>query len=207
MRFVVGWFALSVLWVGMGNIDASAGEFNPILKIGDAGPAWADLVGVDDKRHSLDELKDAQLVVVAFTCLSCPVATDYEGRIVALARRFKDQKVAFVAINVNTIEADNLPHMKERAASHDWPFPFLFDPTQKIAKDYGATFTPEFYVLDRERRVAYMGGLDDNSSAEVATKHYLSQAIEALLAGKKPELAETAAIGCQIRYERRRRAK
>ncbi|MBS0211481.1 MAG: thioredoxin family protein [Planctomycetes bacterium] len=188
-------------------VSAQAGEFNPMLKLGDAAPEWKDLIGVDDRRHALADLKDKRLVVLVFTCLSCPVATDYEDRIIALARKFASEKVAFVAVNVNKIEEDSLSRMKERAASHDWPFDFLFDSTQQIAKDYGATFTPEFFVLNAERRIVYMGGLDDNSNAAVASKHYLGDALTALLADHKPQPAETAAIGCQIRYERRRRSR
>ena len=181
-----------------------AGEFNSVLNIGDDARAWKELPGTDGKPHSLDDLKESKLVVVVFTCNSCPIATDYEDRIIELADKFK-KEVAFVAINVNRIPDDSLPKMKERAESKKFPFPYLFDESQKIAKDYGAKYTPEFFVLDSERKIAYMGGLDDSSIADkVKTKH-LEPALEAILKGEKPATAETNAIGCRVRYAREKR--
>src|SRR5262245_12997147 len=87
-----------------------AGEYNTEHNIGDAAPAWKDLPGTDGKQHSLDDLKDKKLVVVVFTCNSCPVATDYQDRIIDFAKRHADQ-VAVVAINVNKVPEDSLPKM------------------------------------------------------------------------------------------------
>jgi len=185
----------------------SAGEYNQVLSIGDKAPAWTDLPGVDGKKHSLADLKDKDVVVVVFTCNSCPVAEDYENRIIEFATKHAgpEDKVALVAINVNTIEADRLPKMKERAEKKKFPFPYLYDETQAIGRQYGATFTPEFFVLNKAREVVYMGGMDDSSNAEKVTKHYLTPAVEAALAGSRPEVTETVAIGCRVRYARRRR--
>ena len=183
-----------------------AGEYNTELKIGDAAPAWKNLPGTDGKQHSLDDLKDKKLVVVVFTCNSCPVAADYQDRIIEFAKRHVDQ-VAVVAINVNKIPEDSLPKMKELAEKKKFPFPYLFDETQQIAKDYGALFTPEFFVLGPERKIAYMGGMDDNSSAAAVKTKYLEAAVEALLAGKTPAVQESLAQGCRIRYARERRAR
>jgi peroxiredoxin len=178
-----------------------AGEFNSVLKPGDDAPAWVELPGVDDKKHSLADLKDKPVVVVAFTCNSCPVAELYEDRIVALAKKYSG-KIALVAINVNRIEQDRLPKMKERAREKGFEFPYLYDETQKIAKRYGATYTPEFFVLDRERKIAYMGAMDDKSPPAQPTERFLEQAVEAVLKGQKPSKAETLARGCRVRYAR-----
>ena len=187
---------------------ATAGEYNEALDIGDRAPAWKDLPGVDGKKHSLADL-DAELVVVVFTCNSCPIATDYEDRILAIAKKYASDggKVALAAINVNRIDEDSLPKMKERAEQKGFPFPYLFDESQQIAKAYGAAFTPEFFLLDKDRRVVYMGGMDDNSNPSLVKTRFLEQAIEAALAGEKPEVKETVAIGCRIRYARERKAK
>jgi peroxiredoxin len=193
-------FALACLFAA----SAFAGEFNPVLNIGAKAPEWRDLPGTDGKKHSLTDLKDTPVVVVVFTCNSCPVATDYEDRIIATAKKYAG-KAAVVAINVNTIDEDSLPEMKKRAEAKAFPFAYLFDETQQIARDYGATFTPEFFVLDAQRRVTFMGGMDDNSNAAVATVNYLDPAIEAALKGASPTKAETTAIGCMIRYARQRR--
>lgn len=188
---------------------AIAGDYNPVLSIGDKAPAWSNLPGIDGKKHSLADLKDKEVVVLCFTCNSCDVATEYEDRIIAFAKQHAGptSKVAFVAVNVNKIPADNLAAMKKRAEAKKFPFAYLFDESQKIAKDYGATFTPEFFVLDKNRKIAYMGGFDDNSSAKQAKKPFLEAALTAVLKGDKPATAETVAIGCMIRYERERRKK
>ena len=203
-RTVAGIVIVAALWSGG---RALAGEFNETLSPGDAAPAWENLPGVDGQRHSLADL-DAEVVVVVFTCNSCPVAADYEDRIIAMAKKYggADGKAAFVAINVNRIPEDSLPKMKERAEQRGFPFPYLFDESQNIAKAYGAAFTPEFFVLDKNRRVAYMGGMDDSSDPKRVKTHYLEPAIQAVLAGEKPETAETVARGCRIRYVSKRRS-
>ena len=86
---------------------AGAGKFNKKLSIGDKAPTWANLEGTDGKKHSLADLKDRDVVVVVFTCNTCPVATDYEDRIIAFAK--DNPKVAVVAVNVNTVKGDQLP--------------------------------------------------------------------------------------------------
>ena len=192
------------LLVGLNPLPA--GQFNETLSIGDAAPAWVDLPGVDDKKHSLADLKDKPLVVVVFICNSCDVSTDYEERINAFTKKHAES-VAVVAINVNVIPADRLPKMVERAKEKKYLFPYLHDETQKIGKAYGAAFTPEFFVLNKDRKIAYMGGLDDNSSADLVKHHYLEDAVTALLKGEKPAQAETTSIGCRIRYVSDRRKK
>ncbi|MGD9645571.1 MAG: thioredoxin family protein [Pirellulales bacterium] len=186
---------------------ASAGQFNEVLNIGDPAPSWSNLPGVDGREHSLADLADKQAVVVVFTCNSCPIAVDYEDRIIGVAKEFAgpDGKVAVVAINVNRIPEDSLEKMKERAEKKGFPFPYLYDASQQIARQYGANFTPEFFVLDRDRKVVYMGGMDDNSNPDKVTATYLKPAIEATLAGKAPEKTETPARGCRVRYARERR--
>ena len=186
-----------------------ADDSNGVLNLGDPAPAWTDLPGVDGKKHSLADLKDKQVVVVVFTCNSCPIASDYEDRIIAFAKASAgaDKPTALVAINVNTVEEDRLPKMKERAESKGFPYPYLYDQTQKIAKAYGAIYTPEFFVLDKDRKIAYMGAFDDNIESTKVKRQYLKPAVEAVLKGEKPNPAKTNAAGCLIRYERARRRK
>jgi peroxiredoxin len=184
---------------------AVAGEYNEKLKIGDPAPSWTNLPGVDGKRHSLADLKEKQVVVLVFTCNSCPVAVGYEDRIMSLARKYVDRPVAIVAVNVNTIEDDRLDKMKEHAADKGLPFPYLYDESQRIAKDYGAAYTPEFFVLDRDRRIAYMGAMDDVSPPRQESKHFLDDAVQAVLDDRKPAVDETRARGCAIRFVRPKR--
>jgi peroxiredoxin len=192
--------------------QAFAGKHNEKLSIGDKAPAWKDLVdAVSGKKHSLADLNETEVVVIIFTCNSCPVATEYEDRILKLAKTYavgasdNKSKVALVAINVNKRDkADLPPAMKQRAEKKKYPFPYLFDETQQIARDFGALFTPEFFVLDRDRRVVYMGAMDDNSDVAKVTRNYVGPAVEAALAGKQPETKETLPVGCRIRYVLRR---
>lgn len=188
-------------------VPARAGKYNAVLNIGDKAPAWTNLEGIDGKRHSLADLADKDLVVVVFTCNSCPVATDYEDRMIAFSKKYAGSagKVALVAINVNRIAEDLPPKMKERAEAKGFDFPYLYDETQNVGKAFGAAFTPEFFLLDRQRKVVYMGGMDDSSNPQTVKNNYLERAVEAALAGRRPEVAEAPAIGCRVRYVRQRR--
>jgi peroxiredoxin len=203
MMAQVSRFALIILFLCM-PVAAWGGKYNSVLSIGDIAPQWKGLPGVDGNEHSLADLKDKPAAVVVFTCNSCPYAVDYEDRTIALAKKFSEQ-VAFVAINVNLVPEDSFEKMKERGKAKKLPYPYLFDKTQKIAKDYGATFTPEYFLLDRDRKIVFMGGMDDNSKAEAVNAHYLEDAITAVLAGKELKTAEVVAPGCRIRYKRERR--
>ncbi len=198
MRDLAAWGL--ILW---GSLGAFAGQFNSERDIGDVAPTWKELPGVDGKKHSLTDITEP-VVVVVFTCNSCPIAVDYEDRIITLAKQFAG-KAAFVAINVNRVPDDSLPKMKERADAKQFPFPYLFDESQQIAKDYGAVFTPEFFVLDKDRRIVYMGGMDDNSDASQVKNKYLEPAIESTLQGTAPAVSETVARGCRVRYAREKR--
>ncbi len=184
-----------------------AGEFNKVLSVGDAAPAWKGLDGIDGKTHALADLAAKDVVVVVFTCNSCLVAEAYEDRLVALAAAHagKDSKVAVVAINVNTGKADALPAMKARAEKRKFPFLYLYDPSQAIAKKYGANFTPEFFVLDKARQVVYLGALDDKVPPREPTAKYVEAAVAAALAGKAPAKAESSAsTGCRIKWDRKK---
>lgn len=207
-KLAVGCGVLVAVVIFVAGSAVQAGEFNEVLSPGSPAPAWVDLPGVDGKKHSLGDLKAVPVVVVVFTCNSCPVAADYEDRIIGLARKFAsgpDAKVAVVAINVNKVKEDSFPLMKERAEKKGFPYPYLYDDTQKIAKAYGANFTPEFFVLGPDRRIVYQGSFDDASNPAEVKQGFVVAAIEAALAGQMPKPAETLARGCRIRYVRERK--
>jgi len=180
----------------------NAGEFNKKLNIGDPAPAWENLPGVDGKTHSLSDLKGKDAVILVFTCNSCPIAVAYEDRIIALTKKYAgpEGKVAVVAINVNVIPQDKLPAMTQRAKEKGYNFPYLIDESQKIAKDYGANYTPEFFVIDKDRKIAYMGAMDDTNQAENVKVRFLESAMDAIAKGAKPDKGETLGRGCMIRY-------
>ncbi len=169
--------------------------------LGTPGPAWENLAGTDDKTHSLKDLADAKAVAVVFTCNECPVAKDYEDRLVKLAADYQDKGVEIVAINVKTNDVEQLPAMKERAAAKGFNFAYVTDPSQAIGKAYGATVTPHVFVLDKSRKVAYIGAIDDNTRAEQASKHYLRDALDSVLADQTPAVATMKPVGCGISYQ------
>lgn len=170
-------------------------------KIGSSGPAWKELLGTDDAKHSLADLKASEVVVVCFTCNHCPVAKAYEDRLIAFDKDYRDKAVTLVAINVNNLEEDKLPAMKKRAEEKKFAFDYLYDPTQQIGRDYNAKVTPHTFVLDKDRKIAYMGAIDDSQNEKKVKERYLRNAVDALLAGKTPDKAVTRQIGCSIKYE------
>jgi peroxiredoxin len=171
------------------------------VKVGAAAPEWVDLEGVDGKLHKLADLKEAKAVLVVFTCNHCPVAKAYEDRLVALYKDYHAKGVEVVAINVNNMEADKLPAMKERAKEKGFEFAYIYDPSQAIGRAYGATVTPHAFLLDGDHKVAYVGAIDDNQNAEKAEEHYVRAALDAVLAGEMVKVATTKPSGCGIQYD------
>jgi peroxiredoxin len=196
--------AFCTVIAGIGGLahvaSAARAKFNKVVNIGDAAPDWADLPGVDDKTHSLADYHDAKVVVVVFTCNHCPVAKMYEERLMELAGKY-EPKVQVVAISVSHNGADGLAKMKARAAEQRFPYPYLYDESQQSARRYGATVTPHFFVLGGDRRIAYMGAFDDNFERDKVEKHYLANAVEAVLAGNEPPVKESLQRGCAVDYE------
>ncbi len=183
------------------SVAGLAGDFNSKVSVGDPGAGFKNLAGVDGKSHSMDDYKSAKVLVLCFTCNHCPVAVAYEDRFVEFAKAYKSKGVQFVAINVNNLDADKLPAMKKRAEEKGFNFPYLYDPSQESARAYGATCTPHLFVLCPERKIAYMGAFDDSNNADKATKLFVKDAVDALLAGKKPPVTETRQRGCSIKYD------
>ena len=193
-------------WLALAGV-AFAGKYNPKLSIGDAAPEWKDLEGTDGKKHSLSDLADKEIVVIAFTCNTCEYAKDYEKRLIALSKKFAaDGKCVLVAINPNQVKDDLLPAMKMRAEALGLEYLYLHDATQQVAKSYGALWTPEFVVLNKDRKVVYLGAFDDNPELKKdTTTPYVENAVAATLGGKSPEVAETPCVGCLIRFAKERR--
>lgn len=171
------------------------------LKVGDTAPNFS-LVGTDDKNHSLDDFKDAKGYIVIFTCNHCPYSVAYEDRIIALDKKYKSQGYPVIAINPNnpkSYPSDDFANMKIRAKEKGFTFPYLVDKGQKLYPKYGATRTPHVFLLDKERKVKYIGAIDNNTKAAEVTEKYLENAIEALKKGENPKPNLTKAIGCSIK--------
>ncbi|ADB16319.1 alkyl hydroperoxide reductase/ Thiol specific antioxidant/ Mal allergen [Pirellula staleyi DSM 6068] len=172
-----------------------APSFAAEIAPGEKAPEFKGLVGTDGKEYGLADMKDAKAVVVVFTCNRCPVAIDYEDRFIEFTKKYKEKGVSFVAINCNR-RTEDLEAMKARAEEKGFNFPYVFDKTGATATEYGARVTPHIFVLDGNRAVQYVGAFDN--SANEPTKHYVVDAVEAILAGKAPEVTQTKAVGCGI---------
>ncbi|NPD44925.1 thioredoxin family protein [Lentimicrobium sp. S6] len=177
-------------------------------KIGDKAINF-NLKNIDNQMVSLSEYSSEKGVVVIFTCNHCPFSVAYEDRIIALDNKYKDLGFPVVAINPNdpiSYPEDSFENMKIRAKEKGFSFPYLFDENQEVYPVYGATKTPHVYLLNNENGkfvVSYIGAIDDNSKdASQVEKTYLSDAIDALLAGKKPEPNLTKAVGCSIKAKK-----
>lgn len=192
----------SVLSAAVAIVLTGCGVAAETLSIGSAAPEWKDLPGTDDRTHSLADLKESKVIVVAFTCNHCPYAKAYEDRFSEFAKEYEDKGVEFIAINVNNLDEDKLPAMKARAAEKDFTFAYIYDASQKIGKDYGAKTTPHIFVLDQDRKVRYIGLFDDNPlKAAAVKKRHVADAVDALLKGEDPPVAQTTPAGCSIKYE------
>lgn len=195
-----------VVW-GLGSLGPAAfcGEFNSKLNIGDQAPAFGELPAADGKKYSSKSFEQAKVVVVVFTCNTCPYAIDYEDRLIDFHKRFCGKgDVALAAVNCNLVPEDSLEQMAARAEEKGFRFPYLFDETQKSGKEFGALRTPECFVLNQERKIVYMGAFDDNAKADEVGTKYVEAAVQAALAGKTAETKETPPVGCLIRYKRTR---
>jgi peroxiredoxin len=190
----------------------STADVPPILKIGSSAPDFS-LPGVDGKTHSLKDYAGSKILAVIFTCNHCPVAQMYEKRIKQLAADYQDKGVAIVAINPNDPKAvhlsemgytdvgDSLPEMNIRAQYRHLTYPYLSDgATQSVALKYGPTATPHAFIFDAERKLRYEGRIDSNPREELATKHEVRDALDALLAGRKVSVTDAPAVGCSTKW-------
>lgn len=174
--------------------------------VGDVAPDWETLEGVDGEFYGARDLQAVDVLVICFTSNTCPYSVDYEDRLKALHKRYEgNSAVRLIAINSNATDGDSLKKMIDRAQEKEFRFLYLRDKEQKVATAFGAIYTPEFFVLDRQRKVVYKGAMDDSSKAGEVTKSYVELAIAAALAGESPKVTRTGARGCAIRFPRKRR--
>lgn len=189
---------LSLLATGLflGYTNAQEG-----YSIGDVATDFS-LKGTDGEMHSLSEIEDAKGYIVIFTCNHCPFSVAYEDRIIALQEKYGKEGYNVIAINPNNpelYESDSFENMIVRADEKNFNFLYLFDDGQKIYPQYGATKTPHVYLLDADKKVQYIGAIDDSTEEKKVKEKYLENAIQALKKGKTPKVTETKAIGCGIK--------
>lgn len=200
MKKIIG--ILSVLAIVVLSAFTTVGNG---YKIGDVATDFK-LKNIDDTMVSLSDYKDAKGFIVIFTCNTCPYAVAYEDRIIELDKKFAGKGYPVIAImpnNPNMQPSDNMAAMKQRAKQKGFTFPYLIDEGQKIFPQYGATKTPEVYVLQKTKKgneVKYIGAIDDNyQDAKAVKTNYIENAVNALLSDQPIKQTEMRAIGCSIK--------
>ncbi len=195
---------------------AAEGPAIPTLAIGAKAPDF-DLPGVDGKRYSLASFAKAKVLVLVFTANHCPTAQAYEERIEKLHADFSSRGVQIVLVSPNDPLAlrldeqgysdlgDTLEDMKIRAKDRGWTFPYLYDgETEAMSRKYGPVATPHVFVFDAERKLRFVGRVDDDENPAKATTHDARNAIEAVLAGKPVPVETTKVFGCSVKWSDKR---
>jgi thiol-disulfide isomerase/thioredoxin len=182
--------------MAISSISVPLGFKAPYFKLWDA---------ISEKFLTLEKLKADKATLIMFICNHCPYVKHVNQEIVRLANAYMQKGVGFVAINSNDpvqYPEDSLPKMKEYAETLQYPFPYLFDETQEVAKDFNAACTPEFYLFDNQLTLVYHGQLDDSrpSNGKPVTGKDVRDAIEAILAGKPVSRNQMPGIGCSIKW-------
>ena len=179
-----------------------------MLPLGTEAPGFAlpaatpDTAGGD--RRALADYADAEALLVVFTCNHCPYAVAVEDRLIDLAARAAERGVATVAISSNDADAypaDSFERMAERASAKRYPFAYLYDESQAVARAYDAACTPDLYLFDADRRLVYRGRLDDARPGQTPTTTDLADAIDAVLAGEPVAEPQHPAMGCNIKWK------
>ena len=163
------------------------------------------LEGVDGKTYTLADVRGANGTLVTFICNHCPYVRACEDRFIALQKDYAAKGVRLVAINSNdasTYPDDSFANMKLRAKEKNYPFPYLCDETQKVARAYDAACTPDIFLFDAQRKLVYNGRLDDNwQEPTKVTKNELNEVIDCTLAGKALPFEAKPSMGCNIKWK------
>jgi peroxiredoxin len=159
---------------------------------------------VDGNTLGTEDFDSAAALAVIFSCNHCPYVRAWEDRLIELQREYAGRGVQFLLVNSNDARkypGDSFEQMQARAKEKGYPFPYLHDETQEVARRYGATRTPEIFLFDRARTLRYHGAPDDNFEDPTAvTRRYFREAIEAVLAETAPATSETPPRGCTIKW-------
>ena len=191
---------------------ALASEQPPTLTIGSPLPSFS-LPGIDGKKYTDQSFKDANFLMIIFTCAHCPTAQAYQERIKKLVTDYSSKGVKLVAINPNHPESvrldelaysdlsDSFDEMKERAKQEKFNFVWLDDgPKQELGHKMGPVATPHVFIFDKARKLRFEGRIDDSENEQLATSHDTRNALDALLAGKEPPVTSTRVFGCSVKW-------
>ena len=174
------------------------------LQIGDSAPAFS-LPATDGKTYSLTDFNDSPWLVVFFTCNHCPYVINSDEVTRATAERFADAGVRFVAINSNSAKTyadDDFNGMVKRMQEHQFPWTYLHDESQDVARAYGALRTPHFYLFDGDRKLVYTGrGVDSPRDTSAMTVNDLERTLSEATSGKPISVPLTNPIGCNVKWD------
>ncbi len=174
------------------------------LEIGNSAPEF-NLPATDGNHYSLNSFRDADTLVVFFTCNHCPYVIGSDESTRQIAEKFAGKGVRFAGINsnsANTYREDDFDHMVARMNEHTFPWVYLRDESQETALKYGALRTPHFYVFDKDRKLIYTGRAVDNpKNPSRASSHDLERALEEHTSGKEISVPVTNPIGCNVKWE------
>lgn len=177
-----------------------------MLPLGTKAPSFKLMDTISDVTLGLDDVKGEKGTVVMFICNHCPFVKHVNHQLVLLAKEYTDKEIGFVAISSNDVE--NYPQdapdlMKENAREEGYPFPYLYDATQAVARAYDAACTPDFYLFDSRLNLVYRGQLDDSRPGNgiAVTGKDLRKALDNLLAGEPQAEDQKPSIGCNIKWK------
>ena len=146
-------------------------------------------------------LLKGQVTAVIFVSAQCPVSNAYGDRLEAIYKDYAPKGVRFLFVNSNVTESES--YIADNAKQHGFTFNIYHDSASKVADKFGAQFTPETYVLDKDGKIRYHGAVDDSQNEARITKKPLRAALDAVLAGQPPPVTETKAFGCTIKRPRK----
>ncbi len=180
-------------------------ESNPIAN-GTLAPSFTLPDVVSGKTVTLQQLKGEKATVILFICNHCPFVIHVNKELVRMANDYKTTGTNFIAISsndVNNYPQDGPELMKKQAEQLGYPFPYLYDETQEVAKAYDAACTPDFYVFDSDLKTTYHGQLDNSRPGNglTVTGEDLRKAIDAILANRPPLETQKPSIGCNIKWK------
>jgi peroxiredoxin len=196
--------ALAAMAFTLGGVARAEGK---PLSLGATAPlATTKLKNVDGKLVSIADVKGPKGTLVVFTCNGCPFARAWEERIVDLGNTYAKKGVGVLLVNANdpTIaRGDSFDLIQARAKERNMSFPYAVDDGSRVAAAFGASVTPEAFLFDKAGKLAYHGTIDDNHrDPSAVSKHYLKDALDAVIAGKAPPVTETKSMGCGIKFKK-----
>ena len=185
-----------------------AETLSTMIPLGTKAPDFRLLDTRTNQYYSLQDNKSEQATVIMFLCNHCPYVKHIQSKLVEIAKSYQNKGICFIAISSNDAQAypqDAPDKMRSEAETHHYPFPYLFDDTQEVAKAYHAACTPDFYIFDKDLKCIYRGRFDEATpgNQHPVTGEELSNALDTILAGDAVSVDQKASVGCNIKWKKK----